>query len=351
MSRILNCGERKKYYKDMEEQRFDLMNPQNEEISPYDPSYPLALLNNGIGNELSKAQAAADKVYRAVIRELPELTQVQQSLQKGCRYVVDATDSTIAAIERGALKLTQENGKTYAQLKMNGKYGSKLPIKKEVFRKGIDPTQMANALQMQALQDQLQEVSNQLLVITDRVREVVQGQQNDRIGLYYSGLSLFLESKDMVESPLKTALQAQALRALSEATFQLQLDMKSNIKYLENKDFMSAKKQQTRMIAEHMDSINQSFGFIHQSYMLRAGIYCSLGEMASMARVLDEYSFFIENDVSKNAVLLSQYDTHDDGTKLGLWASRSQLKLETGDMTKLLSNPSKTLYINVAQEE
>ena len=188
-------------------------------------------------------------------------------------------------------------------------------------------------------------------MITDRVREVVQGQQNDRIGLYYSGLSLFLESKDMVESPLKTALQAQALRALSEATFQLQLDMKSNIKYLENKDFMSAKKQQTRMIAEHMGSINQSFGFIHQSYMLRAGIYCSLGEMASMARVLDEYSFFIENDVSKNAVLLSQYDTHDDGTKLGLWASRSQLKLETGDMTKLLSNPSKTLYINVAQEE
>lgn len=176
-----------------EELDLKLMEQNTDKISPYDISYPAFLLSNGIRTEFEKAQIVAQNIYNAVIKEMPALTQVQQAMKKGCRYVVDATDSTIEAIENGTLKLTQENGKTYAQLIKNGKYSSKLPIKKEVFRKGIDPTQMANALQMQALQNQIQDVANQLVLIGGSVKEVLQGQQNDRIGLYYSGLSLFLE--------------------------------------------------------------------------------------------------------------------------------------------------------------
>lgn len=162
-----------------EENRFDLAEPVVQEISPYDVSFPVVLLSNGIKKELEQAQIVAQNIYRAVVKEMPALTQVQQAMDKGCLYVVDASESTLKAIESGALKLTQENGKTYAQLRVNGKYGSKLPIKKEVFRKGIDPTQMANALQMQALQDQIQDVANQLVLIDGSVKEVLQGQQND----------------------------------------------------------------------------------------------------------------------------------------------------------------------------
>ena len=335
----------------MTDAKFDLMISNSEEISPYDVSYLISLLSCGIKKELEQAQAVAQSIYRAVVREMPTLSQVQQAMDKGCRYVVDASESTLKAIESGALKLTQENGKTYAQLMENGKYSTKLPIKKEVFRKGIDPTQMANALQMQALQDQIQDVTNQLVLIDGSVREVLQGQQNDRIGLYYSGLSLFLESRSVSDSGLKNALQAQALRALAESTFQLKLTMQSDIRYIEQKEYDKAKGKRKDLILEHMNNINQSFAFIHQATMLRAGIYCDIGEHASMARVLEEYSHFIETDIAKNAVLLSQYDMNDDGTQTGLWASRSQLRLDTAELSKALNSPQKTLYLSVAKEE
>lgn len=333
-----------------EELDLKLMEQNTDKISPYDISYPAFLLSNGIRTEFEKAQIVAQNIYNAVIKEMPALTQVQQAMKKGCRYVVDATDSTIEAIENGTLKLTQENGKTYAQLIKNGKYSSKLPIKKEVFRKGIDPTQMANALQMQALQNQIQDVANQLVLIGGSVKEVLQGQQNDRIGLYYSGLSLFLESRSVSDIGLRNALQAQALRSLTESTFQLKLTMQSDIRYLEQKEYNKSKGKRKELIIARMNNINQSFAFIHQATMLRAGIYCDIGEHASMARVLEEYSYFIDTNVAKNAVLLSQYDMNDDGTPNGLWASRSQLKLNTAELSKALNNPTKTLYLGIAKE-
>lgn len=329
----------------------DLAEPTPQEISPYDVSYPVVLLSNGIKRDLTQAQIVAQNIYDAVVKQMPMLTEVQQAMQKGCRYVVDASESTLRAIESGALRLTQENGRTFAQLKVNGKYGSKLPIKKEVFSKGIDPTQVANALQMQALQDQIQAVTQQLILIDGSVREVLQGQQNDRIGMYYSGLSLFLESKSVSDVGLRNALQAQALRSLAESTFQLKLTMESDIRYLSQKEYEKAKGKRKELIISHVNNINQSFAFIHQATMLRAGIYCDIGEHASMAHVLEEYSYFIDTIVAKNAGLLSQYDMNDDGTDAGLWASRSQLKLDTADLTKALSSPKKTLYIGIAQEE
>ncbi len=335
----------------LKESNFDLSKPVTQENSPYDVSYPVVLLSNGIKKELETAQEFAKNIYRTVVKEMPVLTQAQQAMNKGCRYVVDASEKTIKAIESGALKLTQENGKTYAQLKNGNQYGKKIPIKREAFRKGIDTTQMANALQMQALQEQIQDVAKQLILIDGSVREVLQGQQNDRIGLYYSGLSLFLESRSISDIGLKKALQAQALRALAESTFQLKLTMETDIRYLEQKEYEKTKGKRKDLIVEHMNSINQSFAFIHQATMLRAGIYCDIGEHASMAQVLDEYSRFIDTDIAQNSVLLSQYDVNDDGTTTGLWASRSQFKLDTAELNKALNNPHKTLFISVAKGE
>lgn len=335
----------------LDENKYDITESVVEEISPYDTAYPAVLLSNGIRTKFEKAQIVAQNIFRSVVREMPATTQIQAALKTGCRYVVDASESTLQAIENGALKLTEENGRTYAQLKINGKYGTKLPIKKDVFRKGIDATQMANALQMQAVQEQLQDVTNQLVLIGSGVREVLQGQQNDRIGLYYSGLSLFLESRSISDVGLKNALQAQALRTLAESTFQLKLTMQADIKYLEGKEYDKVRGKRKELIAEHMNNINRSFAFIHQATILRAGIYSDIGELASMARVLDEYSYFIDVDVSKNAMLLSQYDINDDGTQNGLWASRSQLKLDTSELTKALKRSQKSLYLGIAKEE
>ncbi len=322
-----------------------------KKMSPYNSSYPAELLSNGIKVELERAQMAAERIYDCVLKELPIAVQLKQAMRTGSRYVVDASEDTLKAIEDGILKLTQENGKTYAQLKVNGKYGSKLPIKKEVFKKGIDANQMANALQMQALQEQLQNVEDQLLLIGGSVKEVLQGQQNDRIGLYYSGLSLFLESQHILNEELKKSVEAQALRALTEATFQLKISMQSDIQYIEAKEYDKFKGKRKELIISHMNSINRAFAFIYQATLLRAGIYCNIGEQAAMAQVLDEYSLFIENDIVPYAALLAQYDLNDDGTENGLWAARTQLKLDTTELYKILNDPPKTLYLGVKKEK
>ena len=334
----------------MSEERKNVFPSSHHSISPYDLSYPAELFSGSINANFSKAQDAAERIYEHVTRNLPLTSQIQQAMKQGCRYVVDISDKTIQDIDNGIVKLTQENGKTYAQLKTNGRYGSKLPIKKDVFRKGIDPVQIANALQMQAFQEQIENVATQLNLIGSNVKEVLQGQQNDRIGLYYSGVSLFLESQYVSDKTLKQNLQAQALRALAEATFQLRTTMQSDIHYLECKEYESAKGKRKELIIEHMNSINRAFGFIHQSTMLRAGIYCNIGESTAMTRVLDEYSDFIKTDLAPKIDLLSQYDLNDNGLQSGLWKSRAKLNLDTSKLVKMLDNSPQELYLMVEPE-
>ena len=330
----------------------DLMSPVLDELSPFSAEYPVELLSNGLKLKLAQAGNIVENIYRAVEKASPMVAQVREATKKGYKYVVDATESTLEAIDSGKIKLTTENsGKMYAQIReANGRYGSKLPIKKEVFAKGIDPIQMANALQMKALQEQVQQIANQIAVIDHSVREVIHGQQNDRIGLYYSGLSLYLEARNVNDPEMKKALIAQSLRALSEARFQLGLAMQSDIKYLAEGDFKIGKGKSVGLIDSRINSINQSFAFIHQATMLRAGIYCNEGELAAMSTVLNEYSYFIEGTVAKNAGLLVQCDKSDTGTEKGVWKSRAKLKLDVAEFNKQLNTHDKTIYLDVIKE-
>lgn len=330
----------------------NLATPVTDEVSPYSATYPVELLSNGLKLKLAQAENIAENVYRAVAKASPMVAQIREATKKSYKYVVDATDSTLEAIERGRIKLTTENaGKLYAQIREpNGHYGSKLPIKKEVLAKGFDPIQMANALQMKALQEQVQQIADQIAIIDQSVREIIQGQQNDRIGLYYSGLSMYLEAKDVYDPEMKRTLIALSLRALSEATFQLGLTMQSDIKYLADGEFKIGKGKSVDLIDSRMSSINKSFAFVHQATMLRAGIYCNEGEYKAMSRVLNEYSYFIAVTVAKSADLLAQCDYSDTGTEKGVWKSRAKLKLDVSEFSRQLNAPDKTIYIGISKE-
>jgi len=324
-----------------------------DEVSPYDVDYPVELLSNGLKLRLEQAEIIVDNVYNAVVKTSPMVAQIREATKKGFRLVVDASEDTLKDIESGKIKLTTEkSGNVFAQIrKANGQYGSKLPIKKEMFAKGFDLVKMADALQMKALQEQIQQIADQIAIIEHSVREVIQGQQNDRIGLYYSGLSLYLEARKVNNSEMKNALISQSLRALSESTFQLGLTMQSDIKYLADNGFMVGKGKRVELIDSRMNSINQSFAFIHQATMLRAGIYCNEEELTAMSTVLNEYSNFIEHTIAKNADLLAQCDITDSGTEKGVWKSRAKLKLDVSDFNKQLNNPDKTIYLGVKKED
>ena len=82
--------------------------PMKADVSPYDASFPVALLSNGLKNLMADAQIAVKEIYRTVEKQAPIITQVKQAFKKGCRYVVDMSEQTLKDIEEGKLKLTNE---------------------------------------------------------------------------------------------------------------------------------------------------------------------------------------------------------------------------------------------------
>ncbi|MBR5321178.1 MAG: hypothetical protein IKU41_04995 [Clostridia bacterium] len=328
--------------------QLDLTNPSVEILSPRDPRYAIQFFANSLNTKLAQADAFAESIYRAVIRESSTASQIAQSFEKGSRFVVDMTDATKEAIDKGHLKLVTEHGKLRAQLlDANGHYSTKLDIKEEIFNNGIDPVEMTNTLQLKALQEQLQQVADQIVMINSSVIDVLQGQQNDRIALFYSGMNLYLEAQSVKNPEMKNALMAQAIRALSDGTQQLSLTMESDIEFLTSGQYNKLRGKKAEAIQNRMDSINKAFSFIHQATLARAAIYCEQDEYLAMASLLDEYSRFIEGTVVSNANLLSQCDPNDNGTDDGLWQARAALKLDASELRKSLSSGSEEFYLSI----
>lgn len=148
-----------------------------EIASPVDRS-PLTLLSTAIRQNCNEADNAIADIIKAVERQAPDMAQISKATDRGFRLVVDASDETLQAIDRGDIKLTTDKmGNTFAQMKRSdGRYGKKLPIKREEFSQGIDPVQAANAMQVKALQEQLDAIAEQIMVIDGRVKEVLRGQ-------------------------------------------------------------------------------------------------------------------------------------------------------------------------------
>lgn len=317
------------------------------ELTPYDDGYPIHLLQKSIKNRLYQAQKIASDIYSGVIKESGLVAEASKTLNKETKYVVDMSDELIKAITRGEIKLAEtKEGKLCAQLvNNNGKFGSKLGIKREDYICEMDPAKVSDALQMAALQTQIEKMSEQIVSIDQNVKDVLQGQQNDRIGLYYSGLSLYIEAQNVVDENLKKALLVQALRSLAESTFQLSLNMKSDIKYLIDKEYNSEKGKKVKLIDKKMSSINKGFEFVHQASILRAAIYCEQGEIKAMMKVLSEYSKYISTTIANNANLLSQLDVEDKGGMEGLWSSRAKLSLDISELQDKLINKDKIFWI------
>jgi len=84
-----------------ENSHMDLTSPIFDEVSPYSAAYPVELLSNGLKLKLAQAGNIAENVYRAVAKASPIAAQVREATKKGYKFVVDATESTLDAIESG----------------------------------------------------------------------------------------------------------------------------------------------------------------------------------------------------------------------------------------------------------
>ena len=275
----------------------------NNILSLYDEQYSISNLHSQLEKADKEANSVIDSAKDAVHRVL---TQEYHSEE---HYVVDPGDELKKKIDNGDVQLVRKkSGEILAQIRdKDGHLGKRLPIKKELEESGITGDQLEMALKMEAIKSQLDHIIDTLEVIEKQVKDVVTGQMNDRIGLYYSGLSLYVESKSIQDISLKKLLIAQAIKSLNDANSQLIQDIRSNIEYLLNGDYNS-EKSKTKDIKKHLSRIQQSYSIVYRASFIKAMIYQENHEIGGMLTSIEEYGRFVEKLIVPYVGKLSEFD-------------------------------------------
>lgn len=331
----------------------EIIKQVNTSIAAANDHYAIAAFKKSLAKRQERAQEIVTRAARVVLSTSEATAVIAPLAEKpGVRYVVDASSAMKEALDNGAIKFdTNKAGEMFAQVRQaDGHFGSKVPIKKELIKQGINPVDAANAMQLQSIQDQLEEIAKTLESISEDIAEVIQGQQNDRLGLYYSGLNLYLESQQVQDNGFRQLISSQAIKALSDASSQMTLALQSDTQYLLEKKYDSKKTKKAAEIEARMASINKCFEAIHRSYVLKAAVYFDMGETSAMLATIEEYGRFITSTIVPNAPKLSEYDVNDILLKDGIWEKRSASIAGVEEIRAQLAD-STTYYLETSNNE
>ncbi len=201
-----------------QENNFPLLFDEQFEVLDFNASFDIA--ESASGSVLS------------TIRDI--VSKVSPAMQEDLNYVVDMSDELKDSISAGDIALvTSKDGEIYAQLRnANGRFGKPLPIKKDLADEGVTFEAVQVALQMDSIKVQLKAIIDTMKAIECRVVDIIKGQRNDRIGLFYSGVSLYVEARSINDELLKKQITAQALKSLSDACSQMIQEIQSSVDYL-----------------------------------------------------------------------------------------------------------------------
>ena len=288
---------------------FDFMSMFDEQFSIDDFDKSIQTGRDASKSVLSKARNAVRNAYSEIDDD-------------AYHYEVRMTDELKRAIDSGEVRLvTGKDGLVYAQLRGDkGRFGKPLPIERHLEEQGLTVEQIELAMQMDAIRAQLESMIATLKTIEGRVAEVIQGQHNDRIGLFYSGLSLYAESRRISNDSLRTLTQANALKALSDANSQVIQELRTNIEYLVTEQYNDSKNI-TKEIDERLSSINKCYDVVYRSSFLKSTIYYERGEIEAMLTCLDEYGRFVKKLIIPYAGILSELDKNEKFIEKGTWGA------------------------------
>lgn len=305
---------------------FDFLSMFDEQFSIDDFDKSIQTGSEASKSVLSKARNAVKRAYGALDDD------------DAYHYEVSMSDELKQAIDSGEVSLvTGKDGLVYAQLRGDkGHFGKPLPIEKHLEEQGLTVEQVELAMQMDAIRAQLEDMVAKLKKIEGRVTEVIQGQHNDRIGLFYSGLSLYAESRRISNESLRTLTQANALKALSDANSQVIQEIRINIEYLVTEQYNSSKNI-TKEIDERMSAISKCYDVVYRSSFLKSTIYYECGEIEAMLTCLDEYGRFIKKLIIPYVGILSELDKNEKFIEKGTWGAIAETLSICSEMREKLN--------------
>lgn len=199
-------------------------------------------------------------------------------------------------------------------------------LKKNEIPKGINIGQLACAMQGMAIQQQLKELSEQLENITCLMKDVVVGQQNDRIALFYSASNKYREALAIGDINLKGQLKIEAISSLNDSIEKIKQDTIYRIGVICNEyDEKRGIYKKLKIVEEHIPTVKKNLQIIHNSMALKTAIYCNEGEYGAAVQSLLAYKNFIISSLSKDKIKILYYADSNDEKLEGFWMDKSSV--------------------------
>ncbi len=316
----------------------DFVNPTFSLLTLFDEQFSFERFKESI----SVAETEADDILAKARKAVAKAISKEES---DFQLVVELDDDTKEKLRTGEIELVMEKGEAFAQLRgEKGKYGKKLPVTEELSEEGLSSDALQTAIQMEAIRQQLELIVEKMKDIEEHLANVIQGQRNDRIGLFYSGLSLYTEACSVEDIGLKKQLIAQALRSVSDANSQMIQEIRQSVAFLVNEQYKSSK-HKVQKIDEHLSIIRQCYDVVFKAALLKAWIYQQSGEIGAMVTAIDEYGRFVEKLVVPYAGRLSELDNSNQFIEQGTWGQIIKTLSGCEEMKKKLSSTSSYCFI------
>ena len=135
---------------------------------------PFVLFKDSVSSSYDRARKYTENLYNDLLSDAQFATILASRGGSNIEYIVNFTDQQLKDIESGRIKLNRENGKLYAQFRdANNKYSDKIDISKRKIGGKLDMVDMANALQMKAIQGQLDAITEEIESINENVLSVL----------------------------------------------------------------------------------------------------------------------------------------------------------------------------------
>lgn len=253
------------------------------------------------------------------------------------RYEVILSSEMREAIKNGSKKFdSNKAGEIFAQIRdSDGKLSKKIPIRELPEGIVINPAELSNALRMKAIEEKLESIADTLEEIGVGIKDVLAGQENDRIGLYFSGINLYREAAQVQNQVLRSMIMSQSIKTISDAYSQEKQCVISDIEFLVSGKHLNLKRPKDE-IEKRLFNINKCFQIVHRAAVFKAGIYYKNDEMPAMLEVLDEYSRFLNKTIAPNVGKLSEMDAKEKFIDGSSWSKKADFADEISEIKLMI---------------
>lgn len=324
----------------------ELITNDKNELSILDDQYTVSYFSHLIETKKTRSNNIISRVTDILLAS-EFVEEFKKSTKTNYEFVLNLKPEIKKAIEDGLVKFDKNKaGETFAQFRnSNGDFGKRISINKKIINNQFNALDINNAIQLKVIEQKMENMLQVMGSINNSVSEIIHGQQNDRLGLYFSGVNLYLESKQMQDESLKKLIVSQSLKSLSDSNSQMIQSIQSNIQYLVDKKYKQKKGSSSIEINERMIEINKSFETIFRSTIMKASIYYEIDELQAMLMTLDEYGKFLNKVIIPIVPKLIEFDVNDIYLENGVWENRASSLMELDGLRKQL------FYLNHKQIE